>query len=118
MPYPLQGVQVARSLAHHYTSNNPIHTPTLIHTFTHTLLLLFIRILTNTCTYLTRHISMLGPSFLLFLVCPAFVDKARVMARSLFPDSGLCFNRSSPKQSLKRVSVSGQHKPEVIPVKV
>jgi hypothetical protein len=104
-------------LAHRHA--NPTHTLFLIiHTPTHILFHthLFTRNLTNTCI-LTHHSSMLGFSFLLFLVCPAFVHKARVMARFLFLDSGLCFNHSSWKQSPKPGSVSEQRKAEVIPVK-
>ena len=110
---------MVRSLARRHTSN-PIYTLFLIchmltHIFIHTNL--FTRNLTNTCIHLTHRRSMLGFSFLLFLVCPAFVHKARVTARFLFLDSGLCFNHSSWKQSPKPGSVSEQHKAEVIPVK-
>jgi len=107
-------------LAHRHTSNLiHIHTLILIHTLTyiHIHILLLTRNLTNTCIRFTPHSYMLGFNFLLFLVCPAFVHKAKVMARFLFLDSGLCFNRSSWKRSPKPGSVSGRHKGEVIPVK-
>ena len=93
-----------------------MHMHTLIHTHTHTSRLT--RISTNTCIYLTHHNLMLVFSSLPFLVCPVFVHKARAMAKFLFQASGLCFNLSLWKQSPKQASVSGQHKQEVIPVKV
>lgn len=110
---------MARSLALHHILI-PIHTPmpmsihTPTHTHTHTFRLRLTRISTNTCIYITHHTSMLVSSSLLFLVCPASVHKARAMARFLFQDSGLCFNRSLWKQSPKLVSVSGQHKPKLV----
>jgi hypothetical protein len=112
---------VARSLALHHTlilihasMHMSMHTPTHTHTFR----LRPTRIPTNTCIYLTHHISMLVFSSLLFLVCLVFVHKARAMARFLFLASELCFNLSSWKESPKLVSASGQHKPQVIPVKL